>query len=223
MIEQSDVVKLDEDDLCTFRFTALPRERTSGFTFPVWSALSVADPSEEEDRMYKENDLIRHGQEVSVLQMNSKEAARTAAAEDNVVFMTTNIRIDKNLPPVTVEKLDIKRCSDTRFRKVGEDGSVHQIPYMSFQAYPSFAIYLDAERRRPIPSQPTPAGGEIALWKNEKWVQLRMTSSWIQAGEIPTLIGSLLTFEYAPQVDVPYGRIGERIMAYTTCKATITR
>ena len=98
--------------------------------------------------MYKENDLIRHGQEVSVLQMNSKEAARTAAAEDNIVFMTTNIRIDNNLPPVTVETLDIKRHERRRIQ--------HRIPSPIQPGLACRHLYPLANnvRKHPLPAYP---------------------------------------------------------------------
>lgn len=122
-----------------------------------------------------------------------------------------------------IEMMDVHDCSKAAFSSFNEGGTTSMSPYMGYDAYPSFAMYLDPLLRKAIPVTPERRGAQLAIWDDNKAVQMTMPSRWIRVRADPQLTVRLLEFQRMPASTTVYGKVEAKVMSYAVCEIDIKK
>jgi hypothetical protein len=167
MVKAAGVLNMSDEQLCDFRFARLPPSQTKGFAFPTWTVLSVDDAPAMYFRLLHANlapdEVSNYGYPWS----DQINAARQAAADNNLVFYKTELQLEGKGSPLTFVQMDIKQCSKR--------------PYLKVIGFPAYAVFDQFDLKNPLPVKPSwTSDTQIFLWESRIPVEINITNQWFR-------------------------------------------
>jgi hypothetical protein len=207
MIVAADIAHMTQKELCDFRFARLDRAKTTGFTFPSWTELSVKDPVER----FREISLNNNPPGKTYLgspRPDILESVSLNSKAGNLKFYTTHVRIEGKGTDTTLLLADLDHCPSGELNN--EMGA------------PAIFAFEGRGFDKQVPMQLSSFvlnGAQVALWKGRFPVALSVSSRWVRISDRESdLVLDLTGWNRRNDGPGP-----EYINAYTVCTFTLGR
>lgn len=215
LLQYASVASMTDDELCTFRFSSLPKRATGRFSFPRWREYKGSDPATEAMRVFGANSMPNQKHDARVV-ANDAAFIRAARSEKNLKVYRIVLQVPGSRAPLYVEMIDLNHCSKTKVQYQETDGSTKSSPYV-YQGFPALGAFTGPSYAEQIAVETTVFEPQVAIYDGNTPMQISIAPHWIRTRSQAVLPASLDVFRRMPASDTPYGRVDETLAAHSMC------